>query len=64
MKGTNSDSIQIQKYLHGMDYPASKDDLIDCAKENGAPKEVLDQLDSLRSDHFNSPVEISKHIHD
>jgi hypothetical protein len=36
--------IQMQKHLKGMDYPASKEDLIAHAKKNGADKNALSVL--------------------
>jgi hypothetical protein len=34
----------VQTYLKGIDYPASKEDLISTARSNEAPKEVMDIL--------------------
>ncbi len=55
--------ISVQKYLKGMDYPASKDELIDHAEEQGADDEVLDLLEQLPDDEeFETPADVSKAI--
>ncbi|HEX2969717.1 MAG TPA: DUF2795 domain-containing protein [Bacteroidales bacterium] len=56
--------IQVQKYLKGMDYPAAKKDLIDKAKENKAPEEVITMLEQIKSNKFNDPAEVSKALGD
>lgn len=57
-----SNPIQIQKYLKGIDYPASKDDLIKHAKEHGADNETISVLNEIHEDEFNSPAEVSKAV--
>ena len=52
--------IQLQKFLRGVDYPVDKRTLMDRARANGAPADVLDTLDSLSRDHFNSPNDVSE----
>ena len=56
--------IQIQKYLKGVGYPASKDDLIFHAEEQGADDEVLDLLEQLPDQEYETPAEVSKAIGD
>jgi hypothetical protein len=49
----------VQKALKGADYPASREDLIELAAENGAPDEVVDELEnSLARDEYDSPAEV------
>ena len=54
--------IQLQKYLGGLDYPVSKEDLVRRAQENGADNEVLQTLRSLPADDFNSPNDVSEAV--
>jgi len=54
--------IQLQKYLSGIDYPASKQDLLRRAEEQGADENVLSTLKSLRRDEFNSPNDVSEAV--
>jgi hypothetical protein len=50
---------EVQKALKGADYPASRDDLIELAKDNEAPDEVVDVLEeSLEDDEYESPAEV------
>jgi hypothetical protein len=52
--------IQLQKYLSGIDYPATKQELIERAQQKGADKNVLETLKSLGRDEFNSPNDVSE----
>jgi hypothetical protein len=54
--------IQIQKYLKGVDYPAFRDDLIAHAEEQGADDEVLDLLEQIPDDEYETPADVSKAI--
>jgi hypothetical protein len=54
--------IQLQKYLSGIDYPARKQDLIERARQQGADRNVLSTIESLRRDEFNSPNDVSEAI--
>jgi hypothetical protein len=42
-----SNPIQLQRFLKGMDYPASNDELVHRAKDNGADETVLEALRAL-----------------
>jgi predicted transcriptional regulator len=54
--------IQVQKFLKGIDYPVSKEDLIAHAEENGADDNVLDTLEQIEEDEFETPADVSKAI--
>ncbi|HEX7022786.1 MAG TPA: DUF2795 domain-containing protein [Trueperaceae bacterium] len=54
--------VQVQKYLEDVDYPASKDDLVKKAQDNGAPDEVVALLRRLPSNEFGSPMALTKAI--
>lgn len=56
--------IQLEKYLKGVNYPASKNDLIKQAQQNGADQKVLDTLKQLPDQKFEGPTGISKAIGD
>ncbi|HQG31274.1 MAG TPA: DUF2795 domain-containing protein [Deltaproteobacteria bacterium] len=53
-------AAEVEKYLKGIDYPASKKDLIDKARSNGAPEEICDILDGLPGNNFKSPIDVMK----
>jgi hypothetical protein len=50
--------IELQKHLKGVDYPASKDDLVSAAQSNGAPSELVDALRSSDKDSFDGPTAV------
>lgn len=58
----NFNPIEMQKYLKGMDYPASKDDLVAKAQENDAPDEVVQQLQGMSKDQFDGPNAVVKAV--
>lgn len=60
MNGDNINPIQVQRYLDGVEYPASKQDLMESARTEGADDSVIQALDSLPDQQFNSPVDVSQ----
>ena len=42
------------QYLEGVEYPASKGDLISAAEENGAPQEFVERIGTLGRPDFDS----------
>jgi hypothetical protein len=57
--------VDVQKALKGADYPASRDDLIDLARENEAPDDVVDELeDNLEDDEYESPAAVMADLGD
>ncbi|MDP9420882.1 MAG: DUF2795 domain-containing protein [Actinomycetota bacterium] len=54
--------IQVQKFLSGVDYPMSKDDIVNTARDQGADDNVLSTLEQLPAERFNSPNDISEAI--
>ncbi|MCA1731391.1 MAG: DUF2795 domain-containing protein [Actinobacteria bacterium] len=47
-----------QQYLEGVDYPASKEDLISTAEDNGAPEDLLDLLGTMSRPEFSGPEDV------
>ncbi|MEV6843573.1 DUF2795 domain-containing protein [Actinoplanes sp. NPDC051411] len=52
--------IQLQKYLSGVDYPTDKQTLVKTAKDQGADDDVIQTLESLPFDRYNSPNDVSE----
>lgn len=52
--------IELQKCLKGMDYPASKDALVDHAKKHGAKKDTIDALSAMPGKEYDSPAAVTK----
>lgn len=54
--------IHVQKFLSGIDYPTSKQALVDHARSQGADDEVISTLEQLPSEDFDSPNDVSDAI--
>jgi len=54
--------VSVESYLKGIDYPASKDDLIEKAKQNNAPEEVIQTLQQFSQGQYSSPIDVSKEV--
>lgn len=52
--------VQIQKFLKGVDYPASKAALIETAKKHGADDNVCSSLEQLPDEDFQTPADVSQ----
>jgi hypothetical protein len=50
----------VQSYLAGVDYPATKDDLLKAAKQNGAPADIVKIIKGFERDDFGGPQEVMK----
>ncbi len=50
--------IEVQKHLKGISYPASRDDLVSTAEENGADDELVEQLRELGDDEYTGPDDV------
>lgn len=56
----HANPIQIQTYLKGVDYPASRDQLIENARRLGADENVCASLEQLPDDNFLTPADVSE----
>ena len=56
----HANPIQIQKYLKGVDYPASKEQLIENARKLGADENICASLEQLPDDDFQTPADVSE----
>lgn len=54
--------IEVQKYLHGLEYPAQRQEIIDKAEEEGADEEILHLLQRLPNKDYESPIEVSSAV--
>jgi hypothetical protein len=54
--------VQVQKFLGGVDYPASKEDLVKHAEQQGADENVLDVLRGIPDREYDGPNAVSKEI--
>jgi hypothetical protein len=51
---------EVQKALKGADYPASRDQLVQKAKTNGAGDDIVEALRGVGEDSFGGPNEVMK----
>lgn len=58
----NVNPVQVQKFLGGVNYPASRDDLVSYAKQQGADDNVLQTIQQLPYDSFDTPADVSEAI--
>ncbi|NJL23617.1 MAG: DUF2795 domain-containing protein [Leptolyngbyaceae cyanobacterium SM1_3_5] len=54
--------IELQKHLKGLDYPASKEDVISYAEKNGIAKETKSVLEQLPDKEFETPTDVNKAV--
>ena len=50
----------VAHFLEGIDFPANKGDLIACAEQNGAPDAVIDVLNALPDEEFQSMADVMR----
>jgi hypothetical protein len=54
--------IEVQKHLGGMDYPVSKDTILETAKKSGADQSILDALGNIPDRQYDGPNAISHEL--
>lgn len=54
--------IQVQKFLGGIDYPASKEDIVRTAKDAGADENVLNALEGIPDREYDGPTAVSEAV--
>lgn len=59
-------SAHLRQFLHGMKFPAHRDDMVRQAKENGADQGVIETLHVLRDRTYESISDVmneAAHVH-
>lgn len=59
---TDISPIQVQHHLKGIHYPADRQKLLQQAKNNKAPEEVVSLIERMPDQTYNSPAEVSKAV--
>lgn len=54
--------IEIQKHLKGIDYPVSKQDLLEHAQKGGADQAICSVLEQLPDEEYETPAKVSQAI--
>ncbi len=52
----------VERYMKGIDLPAQKKDLIERAKQNNAPEDVMSVLNRFEEKTYNTAVDIAKEV--
>jgi hypothetical protein len=50
----------LQKFLAGVHYPASKNDLLSAARKNKAPREIMDLVENMPDQEFGGPQDVQR----
>jgi len=58
--GKKINPLKIQHYLGGVDYPVGRQELVDKAKENEAPHDVLGVLEHIADIEYVTPAEVTR----
>jgi hypothetical protein len=56
--------IDVQKALSGMDYPASKQQIVQHAEEHGGSEDVLEALKGIEDREYEGPSGVSSAVFD
>lgn len=60
--GEEPSPIDVQRSLKGIDFPASKDDILAQAKKGGADESVMGELEQIPDREYDSPTDISREL--
>lgn len=52
----------VAQYLEGVDYPASKEEVISAAEGNGAPEAMIRVLEGLSRPEYSGPEQIAEDL--
>ena len=53
---------ELRRYLEGVHFAANKEDLVSIAMSNGAPEELIEQLEDLPRSEFSDLEEVTEAI--
>jgi hypothetical protein len=52
----------VQQYLGGISYPASKEEVASGAESNGAPQSLVDQIRNSSVEEFSGPQDVTQAV--
>lgn len=66
-RGRGGDSTQVsptmvESFLKDVEYPCEKSDLLDLARDNDAPEEVINLIEQFEDRTYDSPTDVAKEI--
>lgn len=59
---TAAHPVEVQKALSGIEYPASRDDLITHAKGNSASGNIIEALGELEDREYTNPADVNAEL--
>lgn len=54
--------MKVQDYLSGVDYPVSKEELLNIAKRENAPEGIIRTLQNLPERKFRQPADVNREL--
>lgn len=60
MSGMHMSASQVTMYLKNTDFPADKRQIVDMAKSNGAPENIIQMLNKLPDKQYSNSTEIER----
>ena len=60
MAAENVSAADIARYLKGIDFPANRQTIINTAKSNGAPDNVMQWMNRLPERQYKAPTEVEQ----
>ena len=58
----NANPAKIERFLNGIHYPASKDELLKQAEDNAAPEDILYILNKFENKKYNTTIDVRKEV--
>jgi hypothetical protein len=55
---------ELRRYLEGVHFAANQEDLVSVAMSNGAPEELIEQLEDLPRKEFSDLEEVAEELED
>ncbi len=52
--------VNVTHHLKGIDFPAEKEDLVEQAKGNGAPSEVMGKIEAMPDQTYETMADVMK----
>ncbi|GAA4921851.1 DUF2795 domain-containing protein [Nonomuraea thailandensis] len=59
---TAPNPIDLQKHLSGVDYPASRDDLVQAARDHDAGDDIVQALQNMPDRQYDGPNAVSEAV--
>ncbi len=57
-------STDVDRYLKGVNYPADKNEIVNNARRQNAPEDIVRNLDMLPNQRFNSADDVRRNMHE